>query len=381
MTDCTEQTPLNNNNDPIDEKNDIRNRPRYSPASFLLVAISSLIFLYGLSGATHVESMRTSKLRSSTAVASDVMDESEDPSSSKPDSISGNYTFASLTQNIASLTESNHKKKKHKHKSAKDEDEDEIVSQLFFDNLYNPSMAAEKLYNPTEEEKKEMKETPLLGATLDRKPHNPPPEGCQATVVIIRHCEKGSIREHCNAIGFERAQYIATLFGNDEQSRWPAPSYLFATAPGQRKNEDVQNWREVETIQPLSNKISVPIETQYGMDNKKEFAKHIFHLLRDGNLCGKVALISWKHEDIPSLARNLGCGVEDGCPMTWDDQDFDSAWQLLYSYHKQLYPSFVSGEKKKHKVWGKHPEWWISGHVEKENFDPLEFSKNNGVYL
>jgi len=266
---------------------------------------------------------------------------------------------------LPALTSTNHHKR-HAQKKAKE---------AFELNLYNPSMAAEKGENY------------ILGASAAQslgigKPKDPPPDGCQATVVILRHCEKGSIREHCNAVGFERAKYIATLFGNDAEARWPAPNYLFATAPGDRNNEFVQNFREVETLQPLSEKTGVSIDTKYGLKDEKKFAEDIFQLLRSGDMCGKVALISWKHEDIPRLARKFGCGPEDGCPLKWaDDVDFDSTWQISYSYHKQLYPSFVKNEKKnKHKVWGKHPEWWISGYVQMENFDPLQFSKKIGGY-
>jgi hypothetical protein len=216
----------------------------------------------------------------------------------------------------------------------------------------------------------------------ESKPKQPPTTGCQATMILVRHCEKGSIREHCNAIGFERSNYIASLFGNNPEARWPAPSYLFALAPGERHKKNVNNWREVETLQPLSDKTGVPIDYSFGMNSKKEFASHVFSMLRNSEMCGKVALVSWKHDDLPHLARSIGCGPDDGCPLNWaSDNDFDSTWQILYSYHKQMYPSFaVEENKNKHKAFGKHPQWWISGHVEKENFDPLEYSKRNGFY-
>ncbi len=255
----------------------------------------------------------------------------------------------------------------------------DVAHRNFENNLVKPSYEAELIYHPTKNEKKH----PVLGDSIDAKSTaKPPPEGCQGTVIIIRHCEKGSIREHCDTMGFERAHYISTLFGAEAEARWPAPSYLFALAPGERHNKHVNNYREVETLQPLSDKIGVPIDSSFGMDNKKDFSDHIFSLLRSGKMCGKVALISWKHQDIPHLARSLGCGPADGCPKTWaSSNDFDSTWQILYSYHKQLYPSFAIEEKKNsHKSWGQHPRWWISGHVQKEGFDPLQFMKNGDGY-
>jgi len=258
------------------------------------------------------------------------------------------------------------------------------ATRAFMENLYRPTLEAEIFHSRTLH--KERAE-PLMGDSASLigtggKSQPPPPEGCRATVILLRHCEKGSIREHCNAIGFERAKYIATLFGDDPKARWPAPSYLFATAPGQRNNDKVHNWREVETLQPLSNKTGVEIDDHYGIQNEKQFAKHIFNLLRSGAMCGKVAVVSWKHEDMARLARKLGCGPQDGCPSQWaSEEDFDSTWQILYSYHKQLYPSFAIEDKKnRHRVWGQHPEWWITGYVQMENFDPLEFGKLNGIY-
>jgi len=300
------------------------------------------------------------------------------------DAVSHQNTTASSavgTVEVAALTRKHHKHSKH-HKVKKEQKE---ARKAFQSNLYQPSMEVEIFYHSSKKEREQLlmsSSSSIVERLGEGKPKNLPHVGCQATVILIRHCEKGSIREHCNAIGFERASYIANIFGNEAETKWPAPSYLFATTPGDRSNHRVRNYREIETLQPLSDKIDVPINSEYGTSNRKAFAKDIFHMLRSGAMCGKVALISWKHEDIPHLARELGCGPEDGCPANWaNGEDFDSTWQILYSYHKQLYPSFVVQEKKnKHKVWGRHPEWWISGHVEMEGFDPLQFSKQNGVY-
>lgn len=249
------------------------------------------------------------------------------------------------------------------------------ADKVFNDNLYNPSLASEMYYHPTDAERKT-----ALVAKAKHKPAKPPKEDCHATVVIIRHCEKGSIREHCSPLGFKRAEYISSLFGDDKDSRWPAPSYLFATSPGQRKNKLVKNLREIETVQPLSDKIGVPINTSFGMKNHAAFSDHIFNLLKSSDMCGKVALVSWKHEDILNVARRLGCGPK--CiRREWDGDDFDSTWQIHYSYTKQQYPSFVIGdENNKNTVWGQHPTWSIAGNIEMEGFDPLALEKRNGFH-
>ena len=87
------------------------------------------------------------------------------------------------------------------------------------------------------------------------------PDGCEATVMLVRHCEKGDIREHCNYLGFERSVYLASLFGDDPHARWPAPEYIFAMTPGGRHNKHKMNYREVETVGPLANKTGVTVDT------------------------------------------------------------------------------------------------------------------------
>ena len=87
-----------------------------------------------------------------------------------------------------------------------------------------------------------------------------PPEGCESTVLIVRHCEKGSVREHCAHVGFERAVYLATQFGSHSHERWPSPSYIFAEGPGERRNTKKMNFREIETVGPLSEKVGVKVD-------------------------------------------------------------------------------------------------------------------------
>mmetsp|Transcript_23579 Transcript_23579/g.28998 ORF Transcript_23579/g.28998 Transcript_23579/m.28998 type:complete len:400 (-) Transcript_23579:2869-4068(-) len=250
------------------------------------------------------------------------------------------------------------------------------------DELDVPSLESWNYFNNQDSE------FPIMGKSesdLEASSHSPPPpDGCEGTVMIIRHCEKGSVREHCDPVGFERADYVATLFGNGDE-RWPAPSKLYALAPGARNNDIVENHREVETITPLSVKLNTTINVSYGMDHRKELANELFGYIRSGRVCGKTVLISWKHSKIPHLAHSLGCGPNQGCPTAWDDDyDFDSAWQIKYTYDKEKYSPYPAAEKKKKKKkehkWGKHPEWQIYGSVQKEGFDPLAFSKKDHSY-
>lgn len=91
------------------------------------------------------------------------------------------------------------------------------------------------------------------------KDYMEPPDGCEASVIIVRHCEKGSIREHCAYIGYERSVYLTSLFGDNDE-RWPSPSFIFAEGPGARKNKKKMNFREIETVGPIAEKAGVKVD-------------------------------------------------------------------------------------------------------------------------
>lgn len=245
------------------------------------------------------------------------------------------------------------------------------------DKLENPSLQSELYYKQSEVETGDV---PLLRNTVSPPPPRPPPANCEATVILIRHCEKSSLKEHCSNKGFQRAEYLATLFGDTLKEKWPAPSYLFALNPGERHDKYVQNWREIETILPLSEKFHIKINDSFGLKDTNGLSDQIYGLLKSGKLCDKVALVSWKHEDLPRLAHSLGCGPDQGCPNTFEDIDFDSTWQISYSYHKEKYAPYAVEDPKTKKKWGLHPKWWVSSTIRPEDFDPLAYSKRNGNY-
>lgn len=237
--------------------------------------------------------------------------------------------------------------------------------------------------------------------------------GCETTLVIIRHCEKhgpdvedAEGNQHCSYIGYERAQYIASLFGNTDAERWPMPHHLFALTPDRVSH---LNFREYETLLPLSRKAAVMTE----LVRRTDFSKRYFDLMmeKEGNrLCGKTVVVSFKHEYIPGLTIELGCGVESGCPGTWDELEFDQVWLLKYVFHENSVSDeidensldFDAGEeeqdiavaagdigqrrlKKKHHK-GRHKNldersgWNVYATTTKQNFDPLAFSKQCGDY-
>lgn len=199
-------------------------------------------------------------------------------------------------------------------------------------------------------------------------------EGCEATIMIIRHCEKGNIKEHCSYEGFERSVFLASLFGNSDNERWPLPDHIFALGPGDRNNPHRQNFREIETVGPLAKKAGLDIDASYSMRNKGDLVEDTLINLRAGLYCGKLIVVSWKHSEIPLLANHLGCGPFEGCPLDYDEWMFDNVWQIKY-----VYRPLAHSEKKNLRV-PNTPEWRVYGSVQAEGFDPLATSKQYGDY-
>jgi hypothetical protein len=167
-------------------------------------------------------------------------------------------------------------------------------------------------------------------------------------VLLLRHCEDGRTyrqpdkSRHCNPLGWQRAHYLAmVLFGQ----RWPLPTHLYALMKS-------QNMRQYETLLPVSQRTGVNIT---GIDFHNQptvtLVNAVQHDLREmcntdttvdaiqnNNLNSRmipttpmitVVVVAWKHVYLPDVAAALGC---DHCPHTWDDDDFDSVWQLHYHY-------------------------------------------------
>jgi hypothetical protein len=118
----------------------------------------------------------------------------------------------------------------------------------------------------------------------------------------------------------------------------------------------------------------VPVDSSYSTHNVNHLAKKILTNLHDGRMCGSTVLVSWKHSNIGHLARHLGCGPAQGCPVDYRGKSFDNAWTLKF-----VYRTFEHSTHKKLKL-PKNPEWKVFGSVQAEGFDPLAFSKKVGDY-
>lgn len=261
----------------------------------------------------------------------------------------------------------------------------------------------------------------LVENLTSRKTKKPVRPGCEATVILMRHCERYFARqdreknEYCGYLGLERAHYLATLFGDG--ARWPAPSRLYAMDPIRPGSDNMKFW-QADTLEPLAEKIKVMVKTAFTVGDERRLAKSIFSDLRKGNLCGKLIVVSWDHE-MPKLAQEFGCGPYNGCPYRFAQSDYDSTYQIKFVYNS---PEAGAVDENKRKQYDDHDEadddygdadddntngddtdnkqrrrlgptrsffhhrnakveaWEVHGAVVNMNFDPLSFSASVGDY-
>ena len=214
------------------------------------------------------------------------------------------------------------------------------------------------------------------------------PNGCETTVLLIRHCEKPERRAeddgHCSAIGFERADFLPTLFlGN--HSRWPTPTGLYALTT-ERKHKS--NYRAWETLLPLAEEIEQ--QNQHGSPATNSTAEaqesSMVQLvasptqlvetlwlpqLQTGQLCGTVSVVAWKHSRMVALANAFGCGPRQGCPTFFSSKTYDAVWELTFVYTA---PGTANGRSNSTAATG----WHVFGSVLEQDFDPLEYRYEQG---
>jgi hypothetical protein len=131
------------------------------------------------------------------------------------------------------------------------------------------------------------------------------------TIILMRHAEKPDDPNNPDLApaGFARAKELADYIP-EHFAR--TPDYLFAS-----KDSDNSS-RPRETLEPLSEKIGVPIDTSVKDKNYAELAQE----LNDPKFDGKFIAIAWHHGKIPQLAQALG--APDGSyPAKWNGKVFD----------------------------------------------------------
>lgn len=186
---------------------------------------------------------------------------------------------------------------------------------------------------------------------------------CNATsrILIIRHCDKDDTSEkHCNAVGFRRAQWFPTLFIGDN-ARYPPPSKLIARGPEPKHYV----MRSVEMVKPLSRASGVPILSNYSDKHVKRLLDDMTAMVEAGELCNKLLVVCWKHEQIPDIVEKLGYSPRNGVSRKkksgkwkWKAKDFDTVVDLNITLLRK--------RKKTHKR--RQYKWLVQGRIEHENY-------------
>jgi hypothetical protein len=152
------------------------------------------------------------------------------------------------------------------------------------------------------------------------------------TIMIIRHAEK-PIKDQIQGVtkdgvpdkeslivrGWQRAGALAAYFDPTSTSTraatstLPVPTSLYATHPGSGSH------RPLQTITPLSEKLNLRVNTDYGNGDEEALGVAISH-------AGGTVLVAWHHETLPEIPQYLGLPVTPTPPTTWPDQQFDMVW-------------------------------------------------------
>jgi len=142
-----------------------------------------------------------------------------------------------------------------------------------------------------------------------------------ARILLMRHAEKSAdpMDPHLSSDGYARAaqlaEYIPATLG--------VPQFLFATSISKH------SVRPIETIEPLSARIGVPIDETYA---DQDYGALAIQLLSDQRFADANSLIvvCWHHGNIPSMAHALRATVG-SYPDPWDPQVFNQILVLSFA--------------------------------------------------
>jgi hypothetical protein len=157
--------------------------------------------------------------------------------------------------------------------------------------------------------------------------------GPERSIVLIRHAEKQlgdagprgvsidgiADPESLTPRGWQRAGALVGLFVprvDGTPAILPTPAHLFASRIGQHSRSE----RPLETLEPLSERLGVPIDSSYLQDDLDGLEGAIRRT--EGHL-----LIAWEHKRIPLLVGRL-VGDPSHVPTVWPDDRYDVIWVL-----------------------------------------------------
>ena len=174
--------------------------------------------------------------------------------------------------------------------------------------------------------------------------HPPATTGTPAQIYVIRHGEKpadlppgkhaqppsppfgvdvdGDQNAHSLLPrGWQRSGALAVLFDptiGALQAGLRAPTALYS--PSYADPDKTQNHRTYQTIQGLSERLGVPIQSPLPEGQEPALAAAV---LASG---GEVVLICWEHQHIPALAQSIPVLDATTIPSAWPGDRFDVIW-------------------------------------------------------
>ena len=159
-------------------------------------------------------------------------------------------------------------------------------------------------------------------------------ENLPASISLLRHGEKQlgdgpphgvSVdgipdRESLTPRGWQRAGALVGLFVPRTEGSAarvvPTPTRLFASEIGPRS----QSRRPLETLQPMSDRLGLPIDEPFLKDDLDGLVQAI-------RACEGNVLVAWEHKRIPLIANRL-VGDASLVPQAWPDDRYDLVWVL-----------------------------------------------------
>ena len=150
------------------------------------------------------------------------------------------------------------------------------------------------------------------------------------TVIFIRHAEKpdGDLPgpglteegiedpESLVVRGWQRAGGLALLLSGSSGAL-SRPDRIYASGVEKKDGTGSRSKRPLQTVAPLGRKLGLVIVDRFSKGEESDLASEL-----DG--FGGVTLVSWQHQSIPEVVRNL-VAVPTPAP-TWPDSRFDLIW-------------------------------------------------------
>jgi broad specificity phosphatase PhoE len=133
-------------------------------------------------------------------------------------------------------------------------------------------------------------------------------------VILLRHAEKPDDEQSPELA--HRGRVRAAALSEYLPHHFGAPTFLLAARASPVSN------RPVLTLKPLSEALTIPIDTRYQADEYELLAQEITSQTRFYNA---RVIICWHHGKIPELTRALTVREP---PRRWDDDVFDLIWHI-----------------------------------------------------